>query len=176
MAAHALPGKLYIGPTNATTGGTQLVGIAEDQTTFEDGVQVQAWGADLAPDAWSVLRLPGLPPALRIGLQDVSTTGRQLILSALGTGSNAVSSGGNGTAIGAEPPSVALVIRPRDTGQLYFYAPAMRVHPDHIARLTWSREAPFFDAVVLLPCRPSGGTTRAWMLDTAANINTHYGL
>lgn len=176
MAAHAIPGKVYITPTNATTGGTQLVGLADDRITFEDGVQVAAWGADLQPDAWDVVRLPGKPPALRLGLQDVSATGRQVILAALGTGSNAVSAGGNGTAIGASPPSVALVVRPRDTSQLYLYGPAWRLHPLHEGRLVLARDLPFFDSLVLLPCRSADGTKRAWMLDTAANINSHYGL
>ena len=178
MAAHPVPGKLYINPTNATTGGTQLVGIAGDRTVFDDGGEVRAYGTGLEPDAWTVVRAPGRPPKLTLALGDVSSVARQMILALWGTGANAVSAGGNGTSVFAAPPAVALVIRPTDTSQLYWYSPRVVLHPEHVARLLWSRtDAVWQDAMLaLLPRRSADGTKRAWMLDTAANINTHYGL
>lgn len=178
MAAHPVPGKLYINPTNATTGGTQLVGIAGDRTVFDDGGEVKAYGSGLEPDAWAVIRTPGRPPKLELALGDVSSTGRQMILALWGTGSDAVSAGGSGTSVHAAPPAVSLVIRPRDTTQLYWYSPRVVLHPDHVAKLLWSRgEFVWQDALLaLLPRRSADGTKRAWMLGTAANINSHYGL
>jgi hypothetical protein len=178
MTATAIPGKVYISPTDATSGGTQLVGIAEDAITFDDGVEVKVYGAGLEPDNWASIRVPGRPPKLLLSLGDVSDTARKLFFAAWGTGSNAVSAGGSGISVHAAPPAVSLVIRPRDTSQLYFYSPRVVLHPDHVAKLLWSRtETHWRDAVLtLLPMRSSDNSKRAWMLDTAANINTHYGL
>lgn len=178
MAAHPVPGKLYIGPTNATTGGTQVTGVEGDQFSFDDGRGVRHFGGGLEADNWVTLAgAPERPAALEIPVRDVSSTTLQLLFSMLSTGTGLDSHGGNGTAPHGTPPSVALVIRPKDTTQDYFYGPAWRLHADSVKRLVWSRNVWHYEGslLVLAPHRSSAGK-KAYMKGTASAINTYYGL
>lgn len=179
MAAHPTPGKVFYNPTSAAVAGTQIYGIADDRVEFDDGAGVQAFGTGLEADAWAIQRAPGeRPAALYIPVRDVSSTTMQLLFSLLSTGSTMHSHGGNGVAVHGDPPSVALVVRPKDTTQNYLYGPRWKMHPLCERRLTWHRGVfRYADSLlVLAPLRSLDGTKKAFMEDTVANINTYYGL
>lgn len=178
MAATPIPGKLYHTPTNATTGGTQVTGIEGDEFSFDDGRGVRHFGGGLEADNWVTLAgPPEKPAALIIPVRDVSSTTLQMLFSLLSTGTGLDSHVGNSTAPHGVPPSLALVIRPKDTTQDYFYGPAWRLHADSVKRLTWSRNVWHYDGslLVLAPHRSSAGK-KAYMKGTATAINTYYGL
>lgn len=179
MTAGPIPGKLYIDPTDATTGGTQVVGIAEDAMVFDDGRGVQHFGSGLESDAWTSIQGPAeTPPKLVIPLRDISATTLQLLFSMLSTGTGIDSHGGNSVGIHGNLPSVALVIRPKDTTQDYFYGPRWKLHQDSVKRITWSRNVAHFDGseLALCPQRSLDGTKQAFKKGTASAINTAYGL
>lgn len=178
MARHPIPGVAYLAPTNATTGGTQLVGIDGRRIEFDDGAEIRAFGSGLEDDAWCAVRVKGRPPALRLALQDVSATARKLLYSILSSGGSSLNSDGGNVPLFHGGGAYALVIRPDDTSQLYFYAPRLVLHPESRAKMVWSNTGGHFagSELILLPERSLDGTKRAWMLDTAANLNSHYGL
>ncbi len=178
MARFPIYGSPYLAPTNATTGGTQLVSINERKMVFDDGERVREICNDIKADAFVNLRAPGESPRLIIPTQDVSATVRKLLYSLLTSGGSSLASrGGN-----IYPLNVAqgysLVIRPDDTTQLYWYSGRVTLHKDSRAQMVWSPTGGHFAGaeLVLMPERALSGATQAWMLDTAANINTHYGL
>ena len=179
MTAGPVPGTLHINPTAAAAGGTQVVGIDGDRMEFDDGAGVRHFGGGLEADNWVTLRRPGeKPPALSIPVRDVSATSLQLLFSLLSTGTGLDSHGGNSTAVHGVPPSVALVIRPKDTNQDYLYGPAWRLHQDSRALLVWARNEWHYSGslLVLAPHRSTDGTKQAFKKATAAAINTAYGL
>jgi hypothetical protein len=179
MSAHPVPGKVFITPTSAAVGGTQVTGIFEDRVEFDDGTKTEHYGTGLEADAWGTLRAPGdAPAALYIPLRDVSSVTMQLLLSLLSTGANMHSHGGGSTPIHGDPPGVALVIRPKDTTQNYLYGPRWKLHKLCEKRIVWSRKALRFEGntLILAPHRSLDSTKKAFMEDTPANINSHYGL
>ena len=178
MAAHPVPGLVFINPTAAAAGGTQLRGIFDDQVEFEDGTEVEHHGGGLEADSWVTTRKQGRPAVLLIPVRDVSSTTIQLLLGLLSTGTGADSNGGTGIGVHGVPPAVSLAIRPRDTGQDYFYSPRMVLHERSVKRIVWSRTVPKYDGSVLALCpeRSLDGTKQAYKLGTAAAINTTYGL
>lgn len=179
MSVTAIPGKPFINPTDATTGGTQIKGIFEDRIEFDDGRGTRHFGSGLESDAWTTIAAPAeRPPALIIPVRDVAATTLQLLFSLLSTGSGIDSHGGNSVAVHGDPPAVALVIRPKDTTQDYFYGPRWKLHQDTEKRLVWSQGVAHFEGSVLMLCpqRSQDGTLQAFKKGTASAINTVYSL
>jgi hypothetical protein len=178
MAAKPRPGKLYIDPTSAAVGGTLLAGILDDRIEFDDGRTVRHFGAGPEIDNWATLAAPAASPAkLIIPVRDVSAATMQLLLALLSTGTAIHSSGGQGTATHGMPPSVALALRPKDGSEI-LYGPRWTLHAESVKRLVWSRTAMRYEGsqLVLAPHRSLDHTKRAFMEDSAANIDAHYGL
>jgi hypothetical protein len=178
MAKFPIFGVPYLAPTNATTGGTQLVGITDRRVEFDDGARVRTIANDIRADAFVTLRAPGVPPALIIPLGDVSATARKLLYSLLTSGGSSLQSHAGNVYPLNLAQGYSLVIRPDDTNQLYWYSGRVTMHEQSKARMVWAPTGGHFDGseLVLMPERSLDGTKRAWMHDTAANINTHYGL
>lgn len=181
MSAHPIPGKVFIDPTSAAVGGTQVVGIAEDAIEFDPRLKVEHDGSGLEADAWVTTRgRSDGPPVLSLPVRDVSSTTLKLLLSLLSTGVAVASHGGNATTVHGTPTAVALVIRPQETTtpQDYFYGGRWVLHEESIALLTWNRGEMRYAGSVLRLCpeRSLDGSEKAYMLDSVANIDTHYGL
>jgi hypothetical protein len=177
LAAHPVPVTVHVNPSSATAGGTQVVGIANDEVAFEELANVRHLGGGLESDNWVTVRSTAEAPAkLIIPVRDVSALTLQLLLALLGTGSNVHSHGGNSTAIHGDAPGVALGLRPKDTGQKYLYGPNWKLHRDSRARIVWSRNRMLYDGseLILAPHRSTDGTKKAYMHDSAAAINAHY--
>lgn len=179
MSAHPVPGYVYTAPTSAAVGGTLVNGLVEDRIEWEDGRGVRAFGSGLEADAWSMVPVQGeKPPALILPVRDVAAATLQLLFSHLSTGTTMHSHGGQGVPPFGDLPGVALVVRPKDTSQLYLYGPRWKMHPDCVKRLTWHRNVARFDGslLVLCPQRSLDGSKKAFMFDSVSNINTYYGL
>ena len=178
MARHPIPGIAYLAPTNATTGGTQLVGIDGRRIEFDDGERTREIANHITADSFITIRAPGVSPMLRLALQDVSATARKLLYSLLTSGGSSLQSHAGNNYVFNPATAYALVIRPDDTSQLYWYSSRLTMHAESRAKMIWSNTGGHFagSELILLPERSLDGTKRAWMLDTAANINTHYGL
>lgn len=177
MAAHPRPGKLYLEPTSAAAGGTQIVGIFEDRIEWDDGIQTVHVGAGLAGDDWETLRAPSdSPPRLIIPVRDVSSTTLQLLFSLLGTGSSIRSDGAGTVGVHGVAPGWALALRPND-GSAILYGPRWKLHAESVKRIVWSRTAMRYEGaeLILAPHRSLSGK-RAFMEDTAENIDAHYEL
>lgn len=178
MSAHPRPGKLYIDPTSANVGGTLLAGIFEDRIEFDDGRGVRHFGAGPEIDNWATLAAPATVPArLIIPLRDVSAATLQLLFALLSTGTAIHSHGGQSTAAHGNPPSVALALRPKDGGSI-LYGPRWKLHAESEKRVIWSRTVMRYEGsrLVLAPHRSLDHTKRAFMEDSAANIDSHYGM
>lgn len=179
MTAGPLPATLWISPTQANVGGTQVRGIFEDAITWDDGVGAAHFGGGLESDNWTTIRRPdATPPKLIIPIRNVNAQSLTLLFSLLSAGSNVVSHGSPSTAVHGNPPAVALALRPKDTTQLFLYGPRWTLHADSVKRLTWHRNRAHYDGaeLALAPSRSLDHTLRAFMFDTAANIDTYYGL
>lgn len=179
MAAGPIPGRVFLAPTSAAVGGTQVRGLFEDSIGFDDGTLTEHYGAGLESDNWTTVRTPSTtPPKLILPIRDQTTQGFQLLLSLLSDGASVHSSGGVSTAVHGTPPSVILAVRPKDTTQKYLYGPRWYMHRDTVKRITWHRNLFHFDgaSLELAPSRSLDHTLRAFMLDTPANIDAHYSL
>lgn len=181
MPANPVPGALYLNPTNATTGGTKLMAVERNQIEWEDGARVRHIGTGVDPDAWETIRAPGETALLRIPMRDESATARKLLHSLLTTSGNALDSdpaAGGGTGMFRPAPNFALGFRPDDTTQLYFYAPRASMREDARLRRLASRVFTTYHEsdLILALLRNLAGTKEALKFDTAANINTYFGL
>lgn len=178
MAVHAIPGILVLDPTDATTGGTNIVGIDDDGIEFDDGREFRVVGSGFQRDAFDILPTRGRAPVLRLPLRDQGSTSMQLLFDYLSIGTAIHSDGGQASPNYVSTAVGALLIRPVDTTQLYFYGPRWVLHPENEGRIVWHRNRLHFDGSVLAltPRRSINGTLRAWSRDTAANINSYYGL
>lgn len=177
MAASPLPGKLYLEPTTAGAGGTQIVGISEDRIEWEDGIETRHVGAGLDSDDWETLRAPSeMPPRLIIPVRDVSSVTLQLLFSLLSTGTGMKSHGANTVGIHGVAPGWALALR-ANVGNEILYSPRWKLHAESVKRIVWSRSAMRYEGseLMLAPHRSLDGK-RAFMLDTAANIDAYYEL
>lgn len=179
MPASPLPGKLYIDPTSAGAGGTLVTGIADDRIEWDDGIATRHFGAGLEADNWTTLRAPSdAPPRLIIPVRDVSSATLQLLFSLVSTGTGMHSHGGNSTPIHGDPPGVALVIRPKSASASLLYGPRWKLHAESEKRIVWSRTSMRYEGslLVLAPQRSLDHTKRAFMEDTAENIDSYYEL
>lgn len=182
MAAvvYATPGALYLAPTDATTGGTLIAGVQEQNIALQIGLETRMRRSGVGTSAGFRVRHGRIRETrLIIPLRQQDTTGLKILLSHLTTdGSTFRPTGGTSAAEFAKLPTFALVLRPTNTSQKYLYSPnwaltdessALVVHNDQAAQLEGA-------SLVLVATRPTNATGPAWMWDTAANINTAYGL
>ncbi len=181
MAGNPVPGAIYLNPTNATTGGTKLIAIERNRIEWEDGVKVRHVGTGVDPDAWETLRTPGRPALLRIAMRDESATARKLVHSALSTSGSSLNSdpaAGSGTYMFQPMPGNALGFRPDDTSELYLYTPRAAIAEDaEIRRLASRIFTTYHESDLILALQRSlDGSKQAFKWDTAAAINSYYGL
>lgn len=182
MAAvvYSTPGTLHLTPTNATTGGTPIVGIEERNITLLAPSDVRVFRTGIGANAgFTTLRGRQEPAMLIIPLRQQDTTGLKILLSHLTTdGATMRPTGGTATAELRTLPAFAMVVRPDLTSQKYLYAPYWRVAPEQEQAIMHSDDLPQLDgnALVLIATQAVGVTTPPWLWDTAANINTAYSL
>lgn len=85
--------------------------------------------------------------------------------------------GGTATKPHATPPSFALIIRPEIAGHPHLYAPKWRMAEVAELQMIYSQKVSHIEGnfLPLVANQTHAATTRPWMFDTYANINTEYG-
>jgi hypothetical protein len=174
-ATFAITGKLYVDPDTAASGGTRIQEIEEQTMTLSlpSSVVVRRTGIG-RNSGFTTSRRRSEAVTLSVPLRDQSSDALRILMDHLSNDGEAFHSFG-----GVDQMRVytgfALVIRPGDS-EKYFYAPSMSLSTGSDQSLAFSREAPLLSAnfMVLIANKIDG--YRAWMYDTAENINTHYEL
>lgn len=184
MAANvfATPGKLYLAPTNATTGGTLIGGIEEQSISLVVSSQTRLRRNGVGSASGFRVRHGRLDaPRLIVPLRQQDATALKILFSHLTTdGSTLRPVGGTAAKEFEKLPTFALGWRPNDTTQNYFYGPNWAVSDESAQLILHSEQAAELEgaALVLVATRPTDAQSGsdAYMIDTAANINTAYGL
>lgn len=177
---YATPGAPYVTPTDATTGGTLLAGIEEQSISFDPGLETRLRRTGVGASAGYRMRAGRVQPArLIMPLRDQSSAALKILFSQLTTsGTTFRDKGGTAAAEFAKLPTFAIVLRPKSTSEKYLYAPNWALSQESAQLVLHHENGPqLSDAVlVLVATKPSNATGPAWMWDTAANIDTAYGL
>lgn len=184
MAAnvYATPGSLYLSPTNATTGGTLIGGVEEQSISLVVSDEVRLRRNGVGSSSGFRLRHGRLnPPRLIIPLRQQDATALKILFSHLTTdGTTFRETGGTATKEFAALPTFAIVLRPKNTGEKYLYSPNWSVADESLHLVNHSEDASQLEGVsmVMIAGRPTDAQSGspAYLWDTAANINTAYGL
>lgn len=177
---YATPGELYLSPTNATTGGTLISGVEEQDISMTVSPDVRVFRTGIGVNAgFTMLRGRQEPARLLIPLRQQDTTGLKILLSHLTTSGGSIRpTGGTATAELRALPSFALILRPKSTSEKYLYSPYWQVSPEQELAVLHSEDGAQLEGniLVLVATQAVGVSTPPWLWDTAANINTAYGL
>lgn len=182
MAAvvYATPGTLHLTPTSAAVGGTAIPGILERDISFSPGIETRRRRTGVGASAGFRYRRGRVAPdRLFISLRNQSATALKIIFAHLTTdGATIRPTGGTATAPFAKLPTFALVVRPDLTTEKYIYAPNWQLTDESVGLVVHSDDASQLEGsqLVLEAARPTNATGPACMWDTAANINTAFGL
>ena len=184
MAANVFPtpGKLYLAPTNATTGGTLISGIDEQAVTLAVGTETRLRRTGVGADSGFRVRHGRLvAPRLVIPLRQQDATALKILFSHLTTsGTSFRPTGGTSTKEFAKLPTFAMVVRPDDTTQKYLYSPNWAVSDESTQAVLTNDSSPQLEGnvLVLVATRPTDAqaSSPSYLWDTSANINTAYGL
>ena len=186
MAVYPLSGKLYTSPRSAHgPSGTLVPGVVDN---IQDSFSVQ-FSAPIEYARTGLGANGGIesrgghegPLLLLVPLKDNGAASLTILLSHLTTaGANFVPTGTGATKAHGQPPSFAMVVRPISATELHLYAPAWRVAENADLKAIYGQDsslAMFSQNILpLIANRAPGQTTRAWMLGTAAAIDTEYSL
>lgn len=184
MAAnvYATPGSLYLAPTDATTGGTLIGGVEEQSIVLALSSRTRLRRNGVGTASGYRVRHGRLEaPRLIVPLRQQDSTALKILFSHLTTdGTTFRATGGTATKEFAKLPTFAMVLRPSSTSEKYLYSPNWAVTDESAQSILHSEQGPQLDgaALVLVATRPtdaqSGSPSYLW--DTAANIDTAYGL
>ncbi len=184
MATYGLSGKLYTAPTTAHTGGTIVKGVVDDMADtfsvqFSAPVDYCRTGLGAKGGIESRIGHEG-PLVLLVPLKDNGAASLTILLSHLTTaGANFVPTGTGATKAHGTSPYFAMVVRPNDATELHLYSPAWRIAENADLKAIYGQDANvkmFGENILpLIANKLPGQTTRAWMLGTAAAIDTEYG-
>lgn len=182
MAAvvYATPGKLYLTPTNATTGGTLLAGVEERNIRFVENIETRRRKTGVGASSGYRERRGRVGAAyLIIPFRGHDANTLKIAFSHLTTdGATIRPTGGTSTAPFAKMPTFALILRPDNTSEKYIYSPNWALTQLSELSFLSNDDLPVMDGVVavLEANRPTNATGPAYLRDTAANINSAYGL
>lgn len=177
---YATPGTLHVDPTTAATGGVELKGILARDIRFDPGIETRRRRTGFGADSGFRERRGRVRPArFVVGLRSQAAAALKVLLSHLTTdGSTMRPRGGTSAAPFAKMPTFGLVLRPDDTGEKYIYGPNWSLTQESQIMLTHSDDFSQLDGAVLVleAGRPTNATGPAWLWDTAANVDSVYGL
>lgn len=177
----AILGTLYIAPTSALVGGTELQGMQQGAaiTIVQDpGVKYERHG--LEADAVRAYRDPApAPPYLVIPAQGGDATTLKLLWAHLTSNGTQIASGGSYHVPGAHTMrEYSAIIRPWDTTQRYWYFPRLQLHDT--ARPLMNRDRIIRELaesnLILLCARLDNSDYPAIGYGTAAEIDSLFGL
>ena len=181
MPTWAVPAVVYRNPTQIDgVTGDELPGVDQDRLVrFDYDAGIRTFRQDFDPDDVVQLAENLRTPKLRIPLVEHSAIARLLYMSPV-TADGAVIGSDEGQRVFDFITRFTLVVRPIDTAEtLFLYSQGWQLTKESIKSLRFSAKEVVFDAaeLVLQPSRPvAGSALPAWMLDSAANINTTFGL
>lgn len=185
MAVYPLSGKIYTSPTQAHSGGTLVPGVVDnvqDNFSVQFSTPVEYARTALGAQGGIESRVGHEGPLiLLVPLKDNGAASLTILLSHLTTaGAYFVPTGTGATKAHGQPPSFAMVVRPISATELHLYAPAWRVAENADLRAIYGQDSSVTmfgqNILPLIANKAPGQTTRAWMIGTAAAIDTEYGL
>lgn len=185
MAVYEISGKVILSPTAMRTGGTLVEGIIDDVSdaiTLLIPFQGRYLRTGLGANGGIETRMNHEQPITLLlpfkNLKNLAQA-RTLIFSHLTTsGTSLVPTGGNATKAHGTPPTFALAVRPDDDAKPHLYSPNWRIAEVADLQMIYSQEVSHIEGnfLPLVANKAHGQTTRAWMFDAYANINTEYSL
>lgn len=178
-SVYAVPGRLFVSPTSATVGGTELVGVENRRHEFDTGRRSRIVKGGLEQDAFRAIAAPSAPAVLTLLPRGDTTQLMQTLFGLnLATGGGLQSSGAGVLKDGEIPTRFAIVLRPFDATQKYLYSPSWQIHPESLPFVVWDPVLPRFSGAVLklFAGRVPGGGVPAVAHDSAAAIDALYGL
>ena len=185
MAVYPLSGKPFLTPTTAHSGGTLIPGLVDnvdDSISIQFSTPVEYCRIGLGAKGGIESRVGHEGPLLLLlACKDNGAAALKMLLSHLTTSGTGFQPTGTGaTKAHGAPPSFAMVIRPISTTALHLYAPAWRVAENADIKAIYGQTAELAmfgqNILPLVANRTPAQSTRAWLWDTAANIDTEYGL
>lgn len=184
MSVYEISGKPLLSPTSARAGGTLIEGLIDSMSDvltllipFRGDYARVGLGAKGGIETRMGHELP-VTLLLPFKNQGSLAQARTLIFSHLTTSGTALApTGGTATKPHATPPSFAMIIRPEMAAHPHLYSPTWRVAEIAELQMIYSQEVSHIEGnfLPLIANRAHAATTRGWMFDTYANVNTEYG-
>ena len=184
MGVYETSGKPYLSPTSARAGGTLIEGIISemsDAITLLIPFRGEFVRVGLGAKGGIETRMGHeMPITLLLPFKNEGSLAqaRTLIFGHLTTSGTGLSpTGGTATKPHGTPPSFAMIIRPELAAHPHLYSPTWRVTDFAELQMIYSQKISHIEGnfLPLIANRAHAATTRGWMFDTYAALNTEYG-
>lgn len=172
---HPTPGQLFLNPTSAEVGGTQIKGIEERMIQFSwpSDVVVRRSGVGTGSGFISRLRRDN-PAILAIPFRSHSANAIKILWSHLTTSGTGISEGA-GTHPHEVLPSFSLIVRPLLDTENYIYAPKWRLMTENDQGLLYHRLLPVFsNNTLFLIANDPEADVEPVMWDSSTAIDLEY--